>query len=665
MDFKIFGDAVKKQMDKMKKKDLFVADLEKDKLWDLYLKSFPEGTNPIYKERTEHDCNCCKNFIRDVGNLVTIENGKLTTIWDINIEGYYNIVAEALSNFLKKQKVTNSFSYRTSKVGSYETLQKLEDGSIKTWNHFEGTIPSAYINVSPEKLNEIRTTQQVFERGLKEISNEAVDIVLELIDQNSLYRGAEFKDGIKVFLKLKNEYQKTTNNLQRNRFCWSNYKSKGARIRNTVIGTLLQDISDGVDLDKAVRSFEGNVAPTNYKRPTALITKGMIENAVKQIKELGIEDSLHRRFATAKDLSVNNVLFAGRSISAVMKGGLQDLLMDEVKTDPKKYSKVEEIHINDFLKLIPSITGMEVLFEGKHTNNLVSLVAPKHLESPNILKWNNNFSWSYNGNLTDSIKERVKRAGGNVNAFLRLSLSWFNIDDLDIHVVEPNRNHIYYGNKHSLTSGHLDVDMNVTNFVKDAVENIVWTRKDKMKKGTYGVKINNFSKRETSDVGFAVEMEIGGQVNTYSYNKAVRSSGYVDVIDFKFDGEKVTDIKVGKDIQDKAQSQEAWNVNTEKFQKVSLLTKSPNHWDGNTVGNKHYFFVLDKCLNPEKTRGFYNEFLSGDLEKHRKVFEVLGNKTKCEESEDQLSGLGFSETKKDSVVCRVSGTFNRTLKINF
>ena len=92
---------------------------------------------------------------------------------------------------------------------------------------------------------------------------------------------------------------------------------------------------------------------------------------------------------------------------------------------------------------------------------------------------------------------------------------------------------------------------------------------------------------------------------------------------------------------------------------------SPNHWDGEKTGNRHYMFMLENCVNPEETRGIYNEFLKNELAEHRKVFEILGNKMKCEHTENQLSGVGFSSTARNELICKVTGSFTRTLKIKF
>ena len=65
--------------------------------------------------------------------------------------------------------------------------------------------------------------------------------------------------------------------------------------------------------------------------------------------------------------------------------------------------------------------------------------------------------------------------------------------------------------------------------------------------------------------------------------------------------------------------------------------------------------MLEGCKNPSAVRGFYNEFLSDDLTKHRKVFEMLSEAMKCEPSDEQLSGLGFSSTIRNNVQVKVDG----------
>ena len=84
-----------------------------------------------------------------------------------------------------------------------------------------------------------------------------------------------------------------------------------------------------------------------------------------------------------------------------------------------------------------------------------------------------------------------------------------------------------------------------------------------------------------------------------------------------------------------------------------------------TLGNKHFFFMIDGCANDGSARGFYNEFLKAELDQHRKVLEMVGAKIRTDESEHQLSGLGFSSTQHDSVICRVNGSFSRIINIKF
>lgn len=670
-DFIEFKKAVKKQMEKMTGLGMFFADVGGDELWDTYLASFPEGTNPIFRERTEHDCQCCKQFIRAGGSAVSIVDNELISIWDIAVAGHYQVVADALSNLVKSKTVRDVFLRTEKDLGTDFNHQLPEGGKTIRWDHFHFELPQSVVIRGADigtTLSDRRTNKEVLKRGLDEISMSAVETVLELIEQKSIYRGEEHLSIVQKFHDFKKKYAKLSEEHKDN-YCWATSIALGhaGRVRNTVIGTLLVDISDGKDLDMAVKSFEAKVAPMNYKRPTALITKGMIEKAQNKVEELGIGDSLQRRYAVSEDLTINNVLFADRSTKKVMKAGnVFDEMASEVPDKVGNLDKIEEVTADIFIaNILPKADTIALMLDNNHCNNLMSLIAPVNASAPNIFKWGNNFSWAYSGEVTDSIKERVKKAGGNVTGHLRCSLSWGNYDDLDIHAKEPGGNHIYYGSKsNSVTSGKLDVDMNAGGAnTRDAVENIVWTDKTKMKEGVYKIYVNNYSKRETTNVGFTVEIELGGTIYTFHYAKAVGDGKNVTVAEFTYS--KKDGIKFTKSLPSTQTSKEVWNLNTNRFHNVSMIMNSPNHWDNEKTGNKHLFFILEGCKNDNKARGFFNEFLNNDLTEHRKVFEVLGAKTKAEASDNQLSGLGFSSTQKNQVLCKVTGSFARTIKINF
>ena len=670
--FHTFQKAIVAQFESMKSKPLFRTDTSKEAMWETYLSSFPEGTNPLYKTRTEHDCNCCKSFIRAVGNIVAIDNGELISIWDVKLDNFYGIVAKAMSVLVKSSRIDNMFLHTEPSAGVKQNRQQMEDGTIVAWDHFYLQLPRELVvgkDYIGTRLGQARSTKDVFLRSLLQIDQDAIETVLELIGQNSLYRGEEHKFVLNTFLCLQKEFEKSDTDLEEDIFCWSRLTlpSSITHIRNTVIGSLLIDLTEGKDLEYAVKSFEQKVAPANYKRPTALITKAMLERAQQTIKDLGYMSALERRYATLNDITINNILFADREVKAKLEGDIFDTLAESVPDKSKNLDKVEEVNIETFINnILPKAESIELLVENKHSNNLVSLIAPVDPEAKNMFKWYNNFSWSYTGEMTDSVKERVKAAGGKVEGDLRCSLSWFNYDDLDLHMHEPGGYEIYFGNRgqKSPNGGNLDVDMNAgSGQTRNAVENIIYLNKDTMKEGIYKVVVENFSKRESVDVGFEMEIEFDGIVHTLAYDKAVGSKHEVVVAEIKYS--KKDGFSIVKSIPSSKTVKNIWGIPTQSFRKVSTVMLSPNYWDDKAVGNKHWFFMLDGCANDGKARGFFNEFLGEELSTHRKVLEVVGSKMKTDMSKEQLSGLGFSSTQRNDILCRVKGGFNRVVKLTF
>jgi len=680
MSFNIIGKAVAQQFQAMSKHGLFRVQVDKDQLWDTYLASFPEGSNPMYRQRTEHDCQCCKHFIRAVGGVVSIIGGKLVTLWDLGanaalVGSPYLVVANAMAVLVKSCAIDNVFLHNEATVGTAKSFEQLVEG-VQTWEHYYINLPAEYVmkgELIGPKTSDTRSTHDVMLRSLKEITTDAIETVLDMISQNSLYRGEEHMFAVESFQKLKAAFEDLPGSPKRrdlaaDLFVWSQLKipASVSRIRSTVIGTLLVDLSEGKDLEDAVKMYESKVAPTNYKRPTALVTKAMIQKAQAKIEELGFTSALERRYATIDDITINNILFADRAAKKVLTGNVFDELVAAVPEKVKSLDKVEEVSIDKFISdILPKAQSLEVMFENRQACNLVSLIAPVDPTAKNMFKWGNNFSWSYAGELADSIKERVKRAGGKVDGDFRASLSWYNYDDLDLHLIEPDKNEIFFGRKTTArTGGQLDVDMNAgSGTSRSAVENITYPTRSRMLEGMYKLFVNNYSQRETANVGFEVELEFDGVVHSFAYAPAVRNGTNVIVAEFKYTHKN--GIEIVKSLPSSQTGKLLWNVGTQIFHKVNVVMLSPNHWDGKPVGNKHYFFMLDGCLNEGKARGFFNEFLTDKLNEHRKVFEVVGSKMKTDESDRQLSGLGFSSTQRNHLFCRVKGSFSRTVKVVF
>ena len=81
-DFAKFSQAVHAASSQMASHELFQSGVDKDAFYAAYLAAFPAGTNEIFRVRTEHDCSCCRNFIKNLGTAVAIVNGVMVTIWD-------------------------------------------------------------------------------------------------------------------------------------------------------------------------------------------------------------------------------------------------------------------------------------------------------------------------------------------------------------------------------------------------------------------------------------------------------------------------------------------------------------------------------------------------------------------------------------------------------
>lgn len=701
--FNKFEDALEQHFTKVMcpsaNEKLFRVNIEKDKIRELYLTSFEEGTNPIFRKRRFFECSACLHFIGSFGGVVSIDKTtyEITTMWDFECGiDYFDKVAKALAKYVRECALATKISdvFLTSyDMGIKSSIEHDESGSTVSWRHLWVPKPESVHCASKDigtKLNDYASTKVVLANSLNEISVDACETVLELISSDSLYKGLDYKKMVFDFLKVLKDFiafkeAVNSSNVDEKKktllidcWLWKNsvdMNSRVAHIKNTSIGILLTDITKDVELDEAVTKYEQVVAPENYKRPKAIYTAKMLEKARQQIEALGYLESLPRRFATLDDIRINNVLFSNRDVAKKVFGvGEGAAMFDDMKKtvstiNPRSFSRCDIISIKDFLaNVVPTIRKIDLLFESRLQKNLVSLIAPKNPEAKPMFIWNNGFSWSYKGNIADSsLKKNVAKAGGDVTGDLRFSIQWndteeYDGNDLDAHCITPGT-HIYFRNKVDYESrGNLDIDIINPVLNEPAVENITFPTRSEMPDGVYTFCTHCFTFRGGRG-GFRAQIEFDNQVFNYDYSQAMRQDEIVKVAEVTKTGDTFT---IKHFISTDLKSQTIWGINTNQFVPVSVIMHSPNYWEGEEgKGPKHTFFMIEGCVNNERPNGFFNEYLNADFKDYKRVMEALGAKAAVEDKEPQLSGIGVSYTQHAYVYLKVYGNIERVLKVTF
>ena len=707
---KKFQVLIQKKFDEMcQTGKLFRVALTGQQVWDLYLKSFEH--DPVFRDpnSTEHNCNLCNNFIRRYGNIVAVnENYELVSMFDVEAEDEYTVVAKALSSAIHASTIVNVFFETFNELNElpYESCKKtntvfrlgvdknhkrytkeeaekfgvVKKDEIRSFDHFYLDLPARFVDMSGKSvesiMGEFKSDYDVFLRAMQEISLDTLNLVKDLINQGSLLDGQTHLYKVEQFIPFKREYDNLPLTVRHNWAWVKSYKLAFAKFKNELIGVLCSELAEGKELNASCQSWNKRVDPANYMKAVAPITKKQIEEARKFVEENGYEESFDRRFATIDDIKASDILHINVGDGSIQKVSL----FDSVKSTSTRHKRsefdgIEEVAIEKFMKdILPSCSSIEAFLTNAHEKNMVSLTTANVKESKPIFKWNNNYSWTYNGNLAgvSQIKEEVKSKGGNVEGVLRFSQIWNDEglrddSDLDAWCRQPDKTMIGYntgfrkdhGNVFSSCGGQLDLD-NTSPNNRLAVENIYFRTLKELKPGKYEFYVNQFSARNSK--GFKAEIEFDGEIYNYVYNTPVRGKIHVATVTYK-DGRFEIEHKLPC-TEGLGATKELYGLETNHFQKVNLVCLSPNHWEDN-VGNKHYFFMLDKAVSPVSIRSFHAENLIPELAQHRKVLEVLGNTTMIEPTDKQLTGLGFNATVRDELVLKLQGSFKRTVKIKF
>lgn len=658
-----FSDAIKTRFAEYSNLPLFMTDAEG--LFEAYLDGLPEHA------RQHYNCNCCRNFINRFGGLVSInENGIVfSALWDeLDMPSFFIDSVEAMKGIVLKSRVTGVF------VSSERTLGTPTSNG---WDHMSVNLPANKVHTSRlktagQEMAEKKEDYRILISGLREFPEDVVQTAVNLLESETIYRSDRVLGVAKFLKELHAKRLDTSNSRTRDNITWlavATAPSGFCHVKSSMIGTLLEDIVAGFGFDAISRRFAEKMNPSNYMRSQSAPTQGNIQQAEKIVAQLGIAESLRRRYARYDEIPTflwqdkgaiapkvepkkSGGVFGGIAPKGSQSNSVASNL--NLPTTVMTWDKFQRT-------LLPTADVVEVLTD--NANKFMALVTAADESAPNILQWDNTVSWYYHGGIDSEIKRRVETAGGQYeNVEIRCSLIWDSYTDLDLHCITPNGRHIYYGNKRE-NRGWLDIDMNAGGrTTKTPVENIRWGLGE-APNGIYKFYVNNYAERGDGKTPFKVELEVNGKV--FTAQGALRNKEDQVVFTFNYVKGYTPEIRCEGIVS----SEDSWNIPTNSFVKVKGITNSPNLWNNDLerLGN-HTFFILEDCkdLSEGKGRGFFTETLKPELREARKTLEAYTANTPIEGVEEaSASGVGYSKDGDWNLTLKVStGNSTRLIKID-
>lgn len=616
-------------------------------LFDAFLAGLPA------EYRQHYTCHACRKFVETFGALVSIDaKGRIhPVVWPVKVPELFKTSVASMRKIISASSVTGVFLHGSHVWGTPVTGE---------WHHM--SIVDAPVFLHPLKtprqmMSEKAEDYKVLCRSLEEFNKPVVEQAVTLLKGDALLRSDRFLGVAVWFLKLHQTLpvaNSAAKEKARNNLIWvavATAPNGYCHIRNTVIGTLLDDLINGYDFLTVAARFTAMVNPANYQRPQTAPTVGNVEQAEKIIARLGLENSLKRRYLSMEEIP-EFVWRPHGSKRPITSGGIFDGIPTKQPATPQPSLNVPIVTMtwDKFQRtVLPTAANIEI--EAKDPAHFAALVTAVYPDSPSLFQWSNPVSWYYHGGVDAEIRRRVEYAGGQYEGCeIRCSLSWENYTDLDLHCEGPG-GHIYYRDKRDHFGGWLDVDANGGSPQTTApVENIRWINAPV---GNYHFYIHNYAERGDRNNLYKTEIEVNGKVFTFEGHIG-GTNNVVDLASFHYQKGVVpaihgTTVPAGP----------AWNLAMNQFYPVSAIVKSPNLWGDNPVAHagNHTFFLIGGCEDTERGRGraFFAEMLKPELREIRKTLDAYTAYTEIEAGNGSPAcGLGYSGNGEWGVTLRVT-----------
>ena len=365
-------------------------------LYDLFLDNLP------VEARQHYNCRACRSFVEHYGGMVRIDPDSFKTLpvlWD-NVPEFFERAARAIRKRIACSKITGVFLADKCVLGVPYT---------GAWEHMSLKIPASKVfyhslqNASQkvaEKRSDFQTLSGYVMKYDRHRLENAVKTAITYLGSTQFYRGDKFIGHAMWLQDMLNELSFHSN--------WQNviwyYTATGSEadchIPASVLGSMIDDIYNGYDIDAVKSRFEAKMDPLQYQRPQAAPAAGNVAQAEEIVKKLGIEASLKRRLARTEELKT---LWKPAEAKKIASGVFRDVITKEKR---KAAFQTYLAHVDTPTtitwekfrrKVMPDALQIEYLVPVERKPYVVIVTAADR-NAPPIIKWDseenrNPFSW--------------------------------------------------------------------------------------------------------------------------------------------------------------------------------------------------------------------------------------------------------------------------------
>jgi hypothetical protein len=399
---------------------LFTTNVEG--LWGIYLDTFLAGN------RQYHDCHSCRHFIERFGGLVTIgvDGVAQPAIWNVDDADILHAEAFAkMEHAVRRATVNGVFLSPLPEWGSDVT---------GIWRHLHVVPPKELVfsmrtrtadQVMAEKREDFKNVQ----RALEEFGAPLVAQALSLLNTEALYRSEKVIGPAQWLSDLHTRIAEFKG--RRTNLVWRAVATAPAGFchpRSSMVGTLLEDLAQGLSVDTVARRFKDKMDPEQYRRPQVAPAAGNIEQAEKIIAQLGIERSLLRRYARVEEIEA---IWRPTPEPKREGGGVfGHLKPKDTKTPAPLNVSGPTMTFDKFRRtLMENAKSIELFVPS--VGSFAALCTAQNLDAPPILQWDredrrNPFSWYlYHGGSPASNWGLISGQWANVTAISLWPTRWF------------------------------------------------------------------------------------------------------------------------------------------------------------------------------------------------------------------------------------------------